>query len=244
MYRLGLGRENAKESQKRKKEEERAETLKKKAEEAAAKKARKGQQRKSKKRKQGGSDEDSGKDQEKDKDHQKRKGVTRTRGSFCDSDPQVLVTGNSLPACFQVRSFTPGPDQWKMFLEEVVKNEAAILSLKKASVRKILSLSTQTADETQQAERKDWVNSTTKTFNMLQANLAASVKKISSDKVRKNHSAPQTKEVAYALGFDLLLNGLICKKRGAEGDKSKQEAWMVDRKKLADKLIEFLRFCI
>ena len=220
-----MAREAEKQYKKRKAQEERERKKEESKKDKAAKAAKKSVKRKS----DADEAEGAGEGEDDEDPHKKRKGITRTRGTFLDTDPPVLVQGHDLPAQFQV----PSQGDIQTFIEEVVQNNPCILKLKKGTVKKIITAQTKGWTDEKIQELNQFANNQSKAFSATQASMAAFLKKAAGP-VRKNSTVVQTKEVAMFLGFDMLLNGLLQKTPKTD---MPEGAVVVEREHLVEMLV-------
>lgn len=228
-YALMTDREEAKESKRMKREQDKAEK---------AEQAKQNPKRKSKKKgRDGGAAPGESSDPGGDPDQKKRRRAssTRTRGNFSDTDPPVLAKGSGFSAECRMESF----DTMKAFVETVAQGKPALLRLKKAQVRKVLSETyAKDLEEEESAKTSEWkefVNNQTKSFLMTQANLSAAAKKLDGSQ-RKNQSVALEGPCSAGLGFDLLLAGETSKVKEAEAHKFKLFPVVLDRAALLEHL--------
>ena len=128
--------------------------------------------------------------------------TTRTRGTFAEDDPQVLVSGTSFPSVHQICTY----DKVEEFMADVVlERNPSILRFKKGMVRKLLTMSMKDADS---EEKTQFINATSKQFGMTHSNISAKVKGLDG-KVRKNQTMELEPQSAMLLGLDLLMNGYL-----------------------------------
>lgn len=221
-YTLMADREEEKESKRQKREQDKAEK---------AEKAKQNPKRKSKKKAPGESSDPGDPEQKK----RRRASSTRTRGNFADTDPPVLAKGSGFSAECRMESF----DTLKAFVENVAQGKPALLRLKKAQVRKVLS-ETYAKDLVEEessktSEWKEFVNNQSKSFSMTQSNLSAAAKKLDGSQ-RKNQGMVLEGPCSAGLGFDLLLAGETIKIKEAEAHKFKQFPEVLDRAALLEHL--------
>ena len=178
---------------------------------------------------------DSESGSEDDKGKAKKQRVPRTRGQFDETDPPLLVRGSNLPASYRLDC----SKSMKEFLERVIQNEPAILRNKKGSVRKVCSRSLKNYKPD---EAKSFTAQTAKQFSTVQANVNASGKKMTEDRVRTNNTTAVNDQIATILGFDILLNAMIASKKNTdgEGEGGRRLPFVMDRVKLAPVLEDFL----
>ena len=228
----------AREKTKETKKQEAEEKKRKSQESAEAKKAaRKAATRRKKKRTDDGDGEDGSSDLDDDDDEGKRKGrkstgkAPRTRGNFEDTDPAILRRGANLDASYRLGSFSC----IKEFVNEIWEEKPALLRCKKGSVKKILTKSLQ---KSTLENRKEYIVQTSKSFGVAQSKMSSALKKLSGEPVRQNNTVAQDEDTAVMLGMDLLMKAKQ-KQAALEGDRR----WIMDRKKLMEKLEKTLNLC-
>lgn len=173
--------------------------------------------------------------------HKKRKGLTRTRGTFSEKDPPVLSNGHEFPAEFQVPSIA----KFQPFIEHVVNDRPCILKLKKGQVKKVMTMqiSTMSFEGDGLKEATQFANSTAKTFGATQASMGSVLKKATTA-IRKSSTVEEkSKETAMFLGFDFLLNGMTRPTDAASTSTPlavPDGAWVADRDRLVELLVQLL----
>lgn len=120
-------------------------------------------------------------------------------------------------------------------MNEIWEEKPALLRCKKGSVKKILTKSLQ---KSTLENRKEYIVQTSKSFGVAQSKFSSALKKISGEPVRQNNTVAQDEDTAVMLGMDLLMKAKQ-KQAALEGDRR----WIMDRKKLMEKLEKTLNLC-
>lgn len=120
-------------------------------------------------------------------------------------------------------------------MNEIWEEKPALLRCKKGSVKKILTKSLQ---KSTLENRKEYIVQTSKSFGVAQSKMSSALKKLSGEPVRQNNTVAQDEDTAVMLGMDLLMKAKQ-KQAALEGDRR----WIMDRKKLMEKLEKTLNLC-
>lgn len=228
-----FAREKKREEAKLKKEHDAQEKKRKAAEAAEAKKAaRKAAKHTRRKAKRGEGQDESGSEDGAGGDESKTK-FARTRGSFDEKDPTILVRGAGLPASYRLGSFSSIKD----FLAAIEANKPSLLRNRKASVKKILTKSLKNNSDRNEANQ--FIVQTSKAFGMTQSNMSSEMKKLSGSQLaRKNKTVDQSPEAASLLGMDLLLKAKILSNGDVPDEK---KPWLMDRAALVKEVKNFMK---